>query len=66
MAAFMRWKAILRDAWGWRITGMEVEVESGDSIVCVPGCPVQPDNFMETLLYMLPYGDGARAHDSAG
>jgi Ni,Fe-hydrogenase I small subunit len=27
-----------------------VEVESGDPNVCVPGCPVQPDNFMETLL----------------
>jgi Ni,Fe-hydrogenase I small subunit len=27
-----------------------VELESGDPIVCVPGCPVQPDNFMETLL----------------
>ena len=22
-------------------------------IVCVPGCPIQPDNFMETLLYLL-------------
>src|SRR5262245_34031345 len=22
-------------------------------IVCVPGCPVQPDDFMETLLYLL-------------
>ena len=22
-------------------------------LVCVPGCPVQPDNFMETLLYLL-------------
>ncbi len=22
-------------------------------IICVPGCPVQPDNFMETLLYLL-------------
>jgi hydrogenase small subunit len=22
-------------------------------IVCLPGCPVQPDNFMETLLYLL-------------
>jgi hydrogenase small subunit len=22
-------------------------------IVCVPGCPVQPDNFMETILYLL-------------
>jgi hydrogenase small subunit len=26
---------------------------AGIPIVCVPGCPVQPDNFMETLLYML-------------
>jgi hydrogenase small subunit len=25
----------------------------GIPIVCVPGCPVQPDNFMETLLYLL-------------
>jgi hydrogenase small subunit len=22
-------------------------------VVCVPGCPIQPDNFMETLLYLL-------------
>src|SRR3982075_2113189 len=22
-------------------------------IVCMPGCPIQPDNFMETLLYLL-------------
>ena len=32
---------------------MEMEVEGGIPIVCVPGCPVQPDNFMETLLYLL-------------
>ena len=25
----------------------------GLPIVNVPGCPVQPDNFMETLLYLL-------------
>ncbi|MGA8730575.1 MAG: hydrogenase expression protein HypE [Terracidiphilus sp.] len=32
--------------WKWR--------SGGDiPIVCVPGCPVQPDNFMETLLYLL-------------
>jgi hydrogenase small subunit len=32
--------------WSWR--------SKGDlPIVCVPGCPVQPDNFMETLLYLL-------------
>src|SRR5438477_555083 len=32
--------------WDWRSTG-------GLPIVNVPGCPVQPDNFMETLLYLL-------------
>jgi hydrogenase small subunit len=32
--------------WNWRS-------KEGIPIVCVPGCPVQPDNFMETLLYLL-------------
>jgi hydrogenase small subunit len=32
--------------WNWRS-------HAGIPIVCVPGCPVQPDNFMETLLYLL-------------
>jgi hydrogenase small subunit len=32
--------------WGWKS-------RAGLPIVCVPGCPVQPDNFMETLLYLL-------------
>ena len=32
--------------WDWR-SG------AGIPVVCVPGCPVQPDNFMETLLYLL-------------
>jgi hydrogenase small subunit len=32
--------------WSWRS-------KAGVPIVCVPGCPVQPDNFMETLLYLL-------------
>lgn len=32
--------------WGWRSAG-------GLPVVCVPGCPIQPDNFMETLLYLL-------------
>ena len=27
-------------------------------IVCVPGCPVQPDNFMEMLLYLLRQAAG--------
>ena len=32
--------------WGWRS-------KAGLPVVNVPGCPVQPDNFMETLLYLL-------------
>ena len=32
--------------WGWKS-------KAGFPIVNVPGCPVQPDNFMETLLYLL-------------
>ena len=36
-----------------RLSGLELEVEGGLPIVNVPGCPVQPDNFMETLLYLL-------------
>src|ERR1700758_993614 len=32
--------------WNWQSTAKI-------PIVCVPGCPVQPDNFMETLLYLL-------------
>jgi hydrogenase small subunit len=32
--------------WSWRS-------RAGVPIVCVPGCPIQPDNFMETLLYLL-------------
>ncbi|HEX3313343.1 MAG TPA: hypothetical protein VHR72_00575, partial [Gemmataceae bacterium] len=32
--------------WGWKS-------KSDTPVICVPGCPVQPDNFMETLLYLL-------------
>jgi hydrogenase small subunit len=32
--------------WTWRS-------KAGIPLVCVPGCPVQPDNFMEVLLYLL-------------
>lgn len=38
----------LPDYLGW-----EFRTAAGIPIVCVPGCPVQPDNFMETLLYLL-------------
>src|SRR5579884_3266788 len=32
---------------------------AGVPIVCVPGCPVQPDNFMETIVYLLRQVAGA-------
>jgi len=32
--------------WGWKS-------HAGVPVVCVPGCPAQPDNIMETLLYLL-------------
>jgi hydrogenase small subunit len=38
----------LGDYLGWDWTS-----QTGVPLVCVPGCPVQPDNFMETLLYLL-------------
>lgn len=38
----------LADYLGW-----EFRTKTGLPIVNVPGCPVQPDNFMETLLYLL-------------
>lgn len=37
--------------WDWRST-------SGLPIVNVPGCPVQPDNFMEVVLYLLNQAAG--------
>src|SRR6201998_76810 len=38
----------LADYLGW-----DWKSKAGIPIVNVPGCPVQPDNFMETLLYLL-------------
>ncbi len=37
--------------WNWKS-------KAGIPIVCVPGCPVLPDNFMETLLYLLYQSTG--------
>jgi hydrogenase small subunit len=31
---------------------------TGVPLICVPGCPVQPDNFMETLLYLFSFVSG--------
>jgi hydrogenase small subunit len=38
----------LADYLGWNWTS-----KAGLPVINVPGCPVQPDNFMETLLYLL-------------
>ena len=37
--------------WQWRS-------KAGIPIVCVPGCPVHPDSFMETVLYLLRQAAG--------
>ena len=43
----------LADYLGWKWKS-----KAGIPIVCIPGCPVQPDNFMETLLYLLHMAAG--------
>jgi hydrogenase small subunit len=43
----------LPDYLGW-----EFRSSAGIPIVCVPGCPVQPDSFTETLLYLLHQAAG--------
>ena len=43
----------LPDYLGW-----DWQSKAGIPIVCVPGCPVQPDNFMEVLLYLLKQAAG--------
>ncbi len=37
--------------WDWKS-------KANIPLVCMPGCPVQPDNFMETLLYLLRQAAG--------
>ena len=44
--------------WGWKS-------KAGLPIVNVPGCPVQPDNMMETLLYLLYQVAGPCTDDPA-
>jgi hydrogenase small subunit len=43
----------LADYLGW-----DFRTKAGLPIVNVPGCPVQPDNFMETLLWVLHFAAG--------
>ena len=50
----------LADYLGW-----DWQSKAGLPIVNVPGCPVQPDNFMETLLYLLYQVGRPGADDSA-
>jgi hydrogenase small subunit len=38
--------------------GRDFRSRGGLPIVCMPGCPVQPDNFMETLVYLLRQAAG--------
>jgi hydrogenase small subunit len=38
--------------------GWEWKSKAGIPIVCVPGCPVQPDNLSETILYLLWQANG--------
>ena len=65
-AAFMPWREIRPDAWALAdYLGWDWRSKAGLPIVNVPGCPVQPDNFMETLLYLLYQAGRARADDSA-
>ena len=50
-AAFTRWQGNPTGAWAWRIISVGIGDRKPDlPIVNVPGCPVQPDNFMETVL----------------
>ena len=46
--------------------GWEWKIKAGLPIVNVPGCPVQPDNFMETLTLPALPGGRAGADDPAG
>ena len=44
--------------WDWRS-------KAGLPIVCVPGCPIHPDNLSETILYLLYQAAGPGADDPA-
>ena len=49
-----RWRAIPQAQWGCAdYLGWDWRSKAGLPVVNVPGCPVQPDNMMETLLYLL-------------
>jgi hydrogenase small subunit len=58
-AAFTPSRTTPPTAWGLpTYLGWKWKSSAGIPIVCVPGCPVQPDNFIETLLYLLHLAAG--------
>ena len=66
MAASTPWREIPPAAWVLAdYLGWNWKSKAGLPIVNVPGCPVQPDNFMETLLYLLYQAGRSGANDSA-
>ena len=65
MAEFTQWRAILPGCMGLpQYLGENWKSKAGIPIVCVPGCPVQPDNIMESLLYLLYHASGRAPHDT--
>ena len=65
-AGFTRWQGNPTGAMGLAdYLGWDWKSKAGLPIVNVPGCPVQPDNMMETLLYLLYQVGGTGADDSA-
>ena len=46
--------------------GLEMEIAGADTHRLCSGCPVQPDNLMETLLYLLYMAVGACPDDPPG
>ena len=54
MAESMPWRGNPTDCMGLPdYLGWDWKSKAQIPIVCVPGCPVQSDNMMETLLYLL-------------
>ena len=53
MAEYMRWKEIQPVHGSAGLSGLAMEIDGGYSHCCIPGCPAQPDNMTQTLLYLL-------------
>ena len=58
-AASTRWRATRPARWACPTTSAGTgSRKAGIPIVCVPGCPIQPDNLSETLTYLLYMATG--------